>query len=80
MSNNKDGGTDSPTKLDATELVLEIRDALKTMATTFVEVAKRTEAPSQDQPRQHTGSDESYHDGRATKGRKHGSLRGHEQI
>jgi hypothetical protein len=88
-SNNKDGrGIDSPMKSDAMELVLEIRDALKTMATTFVEVAKRIEAPTQDWPRQHTDSDgdrgagdsteedESYHDGRATKGRKRGSLYG----
>ena len=57
LSSNREGATESPSKSDSADLVMEIRDALKTMATTFVQVAQQTETPSQDRSHQCNNSD-----------------------
>jgi hypothetical protein len=48
LSSNGEGATESPVKSDSSGLMVEIRDALKTMATTFKQVAQRAKTASQD--------------------------------
>jgi hypothetical protein len=48
LSSNREGVTESPVKPESSEVVVETRDSLKTMATTFKQVAQRAETASRD--------------------------------
>jgi hypothetical protein len=80
LSSNKKETTAPPSKPDPTDIVVEIRDALKTMATTFMEVAKRTELLNQTSPSDIEGAgdsieEDSDREGSNSRGHKRGSNR-----
>ena len=81
----KEGADEPPVQSESADLVIEIRDALKTMATAFVEVAQQTKAASRDRSKrggdnddekasEHTEED-TDHDDSADRARKRGSQR-----